>query len=162
VTLWIVASFVAGVVVGIMVRDAFILALTGHTGVMRNPLPALRSSAGRNAGVVIVVVALIGSGLSGFLNIQNGRDDRDRSLCNSRYNELNGKARDERDAVAEARTDSELALWRDLRDQIRSGAATGKSLDVSMSKHIAALEATKRVRIENPYPPYDMCSPSRR
>lgn len=149
-------GFVAGVLVGFLLREAWSIARTGHTAVVTHlPLPKPT----RNVGIVLVCIALACNALVGFLLIANGRSDAERSRCIARYNELDGKARDERAAVAAEGTASELALWRDLRRQIRTGKATQQSIEDAMTRRIEALRATNRVRVNAPYPPPNLCSP---
>lgn len=151
------AGFVVGVVVGIMLREAWSIARTGHTAFMSR----LSRPTPRMWGIILVVVALAANFASGFIAIANGRDDVDRSRCNARYNELDGEARDARAAVAGGVTQSELDLWVNLRQQVREGSLTTEGFDQAATKHIKSLRKTKRVRIDAPYPPSDLCSPDR-
>lgn len=148
------AGFIVGVVVGIMLREALNIARTGHTGLMAIPRPTARVW-----GIVLVCIALTANFASGFISIANGRDDQDRARCIARYNELDGVARDARSAVAAGGTESELRLWENLRRQVRSGSLSAESFDDAITAHIQSLRATQRVRVTDPYPPADLCSP---
>lgn len=159
VAAWSVASFLVGVAVGAALSATFTIARTGHDGSMSSPPPRsrFRLRSLRPIGIALVAVALASNAAVGFLQIQNGRSDEARSRCSVRYNELDGKARDERNAQAVTSTESELELWRTIRDDVREGRLTGESLVDAISRHIDELTATQRTRVANPYPPADLC-----
>lgn len=159
-----VAGFVAGVISGLLLRDAATILATGrHNEVMRLALSWI--SARRTAvGIGIVTLALIANLFVGFLLIAtrasieeaDARDDA-RLACQIRYNALEGRALTSRQAAVLASGDAERRLWEQILAEVRAGTLSQEKLDEPIVGYLAQLDQVERTRQDNPYPSPDMC-----
>lgn len=160
-------ALVVGIGIGWLLRGWLIA--TGHTHVMaaipRPRIPASLTRYSKPLGVALVVIALLSNAALGFLLIQqravNSEQDRRAdatSACNQRYNELDGRARDEVASKSTAGTVAAIQLWTRLRDGIRTQQLTADQLDGQIGTYLGTLRGVNRSRLANPFPDPDMCS----
>lgn len=144
----------------------------GHTRRMRFPsrFPLFRllsavSQYSKPIGVGLVVVALLSNAALGFLLIEQRRasdrsDLRFTSLvrCLQDYNELDGKARDERSAKAGEQTAAGIAWLTQLRNGIARRSLSAEKLNRTIVAYRAALRGAQDAQLANPYPEPDYCA----
>lgn len=144
-------SFAAGLATGAYLKD-------------RVPsLPTWRPRLAERVELRTVLIALVGLSVLGnvavgVLYLRSSGQVHDLATCNSRYNYLDGRARDERADASKPQLQSEIDLWTALRDQITAGTLTQTSLTRAVNKHITSLKDVQKTRIVNPYPPSNYCS----
>lgn len=167
-------SFVAGVTVGVLLREAW--EITRHpegSSVLRfaqillllpESFRRITGARSRTVGILLVTIALAANAVLGFLLIttRTAVDDlvtdvSELAGCGERYNRASGEARDERDARAKLATEEEIDLWRDLEAAL--SADTGSSVPIRdrIRAYRAELQKLQETRVENPYPDPDLC-----
>lgn len=166
VTLWVVGSlsFLAGVVVGIALREAHALAQGGHTRLVASLTEGLdqfiRGDLARRLGVTLIVISLFANVLTGFLSIATRTDQLALNGCLVTYNTLDGLARDERDEQQGTGRASAIELWTKIREEIAAGRQgfTREDVLAAIDDYLATLEALDETVAKNPYPPADLCA----
>lgn len=168
-----VVGFVAGVIVGILFRDAFEIARTGKGFLMSTGRRVILS---RQLGIALVCLALAANALVGFLLISTRADleenetrDAERLACQERYNRRQGEAIAPRDEAARKITAAEVDLWSDYLETFelareadsRGDVARLEELQVEFADRIRAyrddLRGINATRSSFPYPDPDLC-----
>lgn len=166
VTMVVFGSFAAGIVVGLALGEAFRIARSGHTVTM-----PLRNPRVRTVLLVLVLASLLVNATLGFLLIlaraATENEARSRAAvtarldevvdCVVRYNAAQGNALEERDARNGGVTAASVRLWINLRTALASGDLGPQTLLAPIDVYIASLQESQRSRVENPYPPADLC-----
>lgn len=170
----LVVTFLCGVIVGVLLRDAFQIVRTGKGFIMPT---ARRLARSRTFLLVLVTAALLVNGLLGFLLIatraaQEAQTSRYEALvsCVARYNRAQGDALTDRDhAVAEA-GDQELDLWDEyarLYQLAKAADTAGDTARLSrlqdafyhrVLRYVGQLKHLQATRSNNPYPDPDTCA----
>jgi hypothetical protein len=157
-------SFLAGVVVGIALREAHALAQGGHTVMVTSVSERLdrfiRSDVARRLGLTLIAISLLANVLTGFLSIATRTDQTALNGCLVTYNTLDGLARDERDEQQTTGRTSAIELWTKIREEIAAGRQgfTRGEVVAAIDAYVATLEALDETVAENPYPPADLCA----
>lgn len=166
-------GFVAGVVAGILFRDAFLIATTGK-GYLVTTVRRLAGS--RTFLVLLVVVALLVNAATGFLQIatraavEDGAK-RDALLveCVAGSFARLGDALVDRDAAFDSSTDAEIGLWNEYDRLYKLAKAADSRGDEAaleriqtrfydrVGRYVDELEAVQSTRDTNPYPDPDLC-----
>lgn len=136
--------------------------------------------------IAFVVVSFLLSASGAFLVYRTGQEvgrndkaDSARTDCNTLYNELNGKARDERAEVAgeqttadKAQIEAEIVVWQNLltqfttpqsgtdAEQLATFVGTINDQIQSLQIKLQALKDLEDSRLEFPYPAPDACDDS--
>lgn len=165
---WLLGAFLAGIFVGVSLRAAWDLthgnAQDGHTDRMaenrdeRRETVVTRTVVLPRILVALLAVAVVANGALGFMLIaqraalENGDRQRERLItCIVDYNTQVGEALDERSARAAANTAAQLRLLEDAR------TSDPAVREAALEAYIKALRESQDSRVENPYPPADLC-----
>ena len=171
------AGFAAGVVAGILLRDAFEILSNGKGYLVDSSRSlARRATRSRTFGISLVAAALVANLLVGFLQIttraevaEQSRELAALSACQERYNRAQGQTLTGRDESASSITAAEIALWSDylatfelaLEADNAGDAARLEELQVRFADRIRAyrdeLREINATRTRNPYPDPDLC-----
>lgn len=170
-----ITTFIVGVLVGIALREAYVLAVPekGSTMATDTPTPtkrrsipeAARKMGARRIGIGLVTAALAVNACLGFLLITTraaveGEANSRTALvtCITEYNVAEGKARDERDEAAKATTEVEAALWRRLRIVLTQPSSSIEAITAAIDEYLISVEELQATRYDNPYPDPESCA----
>lgn len=169
---YIVGAFVAGVIVGALLDEAFEIVTTGKGRLVEiAKRGATRVTGSRSLGVVLVTASLAVNAFLGFSLIATQGDvetttaqvarQGDRLVevvdCQAVFNADKAEALKARDVVLQATTDEELNLWRNLRRVLSSTTAKRDDLLDAIDAYIVRIEEVQATRRENPYPDPATC-----
>jgi hypothetical protein len=167
-----VASFVAGVVVGHLLRDALEILRTGKGFVVddcRNALGRVRMPEPRTVGIALVIAVLAVNATVGFLLIATRGQLVDLADCVADHSQDQTESLEARDKVAKDITREESYLWRDYVDAFDEAVAAD---DAGDQARVEELQLEFRDRLEaysndlsdlndtrdaNPYPDPERC-----
>jgi hypothetical protein len=168
-------SFVVGIMVGVLLRDAFEIARTGKGFLMSQArttgrrLRVGRRPSLRTVGIGLIVASLHVNAAVGFLLLGTRARVDNLTSCIERYNRENGDARDTRDAVAKSITTAEIVLWEayvDAFDEAIAADSAGDEETVARlqtefrdraARYAKDLRKLNATRYANPYPDPDLC-----
>lgn len=172
-----ITTFLVGVLVGIALREAYVLAVPEKGARMATDTPTpttstkghipetARKVGARRLGIGLVTAALIVNACLGFLLIttraaqeDQAKDLADLVSCITEYNVAEGKARDERDVATKATTEVEAALWRRLRIVLTQPASSIEAITDAIDEYLISVEELQATRYDNPYPDPESCA----
>jgi hypothetical protein len=169
-----ITTFLVGVLVGIALREAYVLAVPEKGADMATDTPTptrgripetARKVGARRLGIVLVTAALAVNACLGFLLIttraaqeDQAKDLEDLVSCITDYNVAEGKARDERDEATKATTEVEAALWRRLRIVLTQPSSSIEAITAAIDEYLISVEELQATRYDNPYPDPESCA----
>lgn len=162
------AYFLAGILVGLTLREAVSIARSGHTVTMTRLGSFVETATARRLGLILVTAALFVNGLLGFLLIDTRADAEDRVECESEFNRQQAIALAARDKRTSTSVRAAIGLWEDLRAQIIENRANNAPTEAereartdrvlaSIDEYLATLRGAERTRALASFPPPEFC-----